>query len=84
MFLSLIAPMCFTNHAIKSVLDHFLSKLRFPNGNEMPKRSSNVSCYFVLFVMINFYVQILKLNFQGNNPNSRIKSIVSLSIYSTF
>ena len=34
----------------------FLSKLRFPNGNEIPKRirQRNVSYYYVLFVRINF------------------------------
>ena len=41
----------------------------------MPKRSFNVSYYYVLFVRINFYMEFLKLNFQGNDLNLRIKSL---------
>ena len=74
MSFSLIEPMCYRNHAIKSVLDHFLSKLRFPNESEVLKRSLHVSYCYVLFVRINFYVQFLKLNFQGNDLNLRMKS----------
>ena len=66
MCLSLIAPMCYRNYAIKSVLVHFLVK------NEMPKRSFNVSYFTVLFMRINFYVEFLKLHFQGNDLNLRI------------
>ena len=40
----------------------------------MPKRSFNVSYYYVLFVIINFYVQFLKLTFQGNNLNLSLKT----------
>ena len=39
----------------------------------MSKRPFNVSYYYVLFVIINFYVQFLKLNFQGNNLNLSLK-----------
>ena len=55
--------MCCRNHAIKSVLDNFLFKLRFPNENEMLKRSLHVSYYYVLFV--NIHVQFLELNVKG-------------------
>ena len=41
----------------------------------MPKRSFKVSYYYVLFVRINFYMEFLKLNFQGNDLNLRIKSL---------
>ena len=73
--LSLIAPMCCSNHAIKCVLDHFFIQVEIFNENEMLQRSLHVSYYYVLFVKINFYVQFLKLNFQGNDLNLRIKSL---------
>ena len=41
----------------------------------MPKRSFNLSYYYVflLLLIINFYVQFLKLNFHGNNLNLSLK-----------
>ena len=70
-----LAPMCYRNHAIKSVLDHFLILIK------TPKRKRNAETFFqrellhnyVFFVKINFYVQFLKLDFQGNDLNIRIK-----------
>ena len=42
----------------------------------MPKRSFNVSYYYVLFVRMNFDVEFLKLNFDlMNDLNLRIKSL---------
>ena len=41
----------------------------------MLQRSLHVSYYYVLFVKINFYVQLLKLNFQGNDLNLMIESL---------
>ena len=42
----------------------------------MPKRDFDVSYYLILYVLlliINFYVQFLKLNFRGNNLNLSLK-----------
>ena len=41
MSLSMVAPMCYRNHAIKSVLDHFLSQIK-----TRPKRKRNAETFF--------------------------------------
>ena len=41
----------YRNHVIKGVFDVFLPKLRFPNRNEMPKHSFNVSYYYMFYYL---------------------------------
>ena len=71
--------MCFRNHAIKSVLDNFFIQIKIPG---IPiKRKRNPETLFQLKLLLcfirknQFYVQFLKLNFQGNDLNLRIKSL---------
>ena len=59
---------------MKGVLDNFLTLIK------IPKRKRNVETFFqrnlllyVLLLIINFYEQFLKLNFQGNNLNLSLK-----------
>ena len=57
----------YRNHVIKGVLDYFLTQIK------IPKRKRNAETFFqrelllyVLLLIINFYEQFLKLNFNLN------------------
>ena len=73
MSLNLIAPMCYRNHAIRRVLDHFLIQIKIRNGNDVPKCFLNVSYYHVLFVKINFLYAIFKTKFSRRSPKPKDK-----------
>ena len=65
MSLSLIAPMYYRNRAIKSVLDNKRNAETFLQRELLLR-----------FILKNqFLCAILKLNFQGNDQNLKIKSI---------
>ena len=74
MSLSLIAPMCCRNHAMKSVLDHFSIQV------EIPKRKRNAETFFTRELLLcfirkhKFLCAIFGTKFEGNDANLRIKS----------
>ena len=65
--------MCCRNHAIKSVLDHFLIQV------EIPKRKRNAETFFtrelLLCSICKHSCEIFGTKFQGNDLNFRIKSV---------
>ena len=75
MTLSLIAPMCCRNHAIKSVLDHFFIQV------SIPKRKRNAETFFTREFLLcsirkhQFLCAICGNKFQGNDLNFKIKSV---------
>ena len=55
-------------------MDHFFTQIK------IPKRKRNAETFFqrelslnALLLIVNFYEQFLKLNFQGNNLNLSLK-----------
>ena len=52
----------------------FFDQIKILKRKRNAKLSFNVSYYYtVLLLIINFYEQFLKLNFQGNNLNLSLK-----------
>ena len=82
--MSLVAPMCYRNHAIKSVLDHFLNQIK------TFKRKRNAETFFQRELLpyftrkIQFYVQFLGLNFQGNDLNLKEQCHISRIFFFPF
>ena len=67
--------MCFRNHAIKSVLDNHFIQIKIPKRNRNPEKLFQRKLLLYFIRKNQFYVQFLKLNFQGNDLNLRIKSL---------
>ena len=60
MSLSLIAPMYYKNHAIKSVLDHFLIQIKTPK----PQRNAETFFQRELLLCFILKIQILRAIFK--------------------
>ena len=67
--------MCFRNHAIKSVLDNFFIQIKIPKRKRNPETLFQRKLLLCFIRKNQFCVQFLKLNFQGNDLNFRIKSL---------